>query len=185
MRQFDCWTRNEANGHGFKSRGEVQIARFLDRNSILYNYEQPLAVVDQGKTRVWYPDFQLPEYSMIIEALRNLYLMAYDVKKVSVVGVLRVTIGSRCMIRVLKRAFHRFRGVTTEAAAAFRTDDGRESFRFNWWKSVNNNVFDPVGMATRTAAILVPIARSGEWFVWLQFQWFVVHRATSQTVRTL
>jgi len=53
--------------YDFKSRGEVQIARFLDRNSIAYQYEYPLAILDQGKTRIWYPDFQLPEYGMIIE----------------------------------------------------------------------------------------------------------------------
>ena len=51
----------------FKSRGEVQIARFLDRNRIAYQYEYPLAVRDRGHTRIWYPDFQLPEYGLIIE----------------------------------------------------------------------------------------------------------------------
>ena len=51
------------------------------------------------------------------------------------------------VLRVLERAFYRFRGVATEAAAAFRADDGRESFRFNWRESVNHDIFDPVGMA--------------------------------------
>jgi hypothetical protein len=51
----------------FKSKGEVQIARFLDRNNIGYQYEHPAAVVDSGKVRIWYPDFHLPEYGMIIE----------------------------------------------------------------------------------------------------------------------
>jgi len=82
------------------------------------------------------------------------------------------------MIRVLERAFYRFGSVTTKAAAAFRADDGRESFRFNRRESVNHDVFDPVGMATRTAAILVPIARTGEWFVGLWFQRVLVYRAT-------
>lgn len=50
-----------------KSRGEVQIARLLERNEIAYQYEYPLAVIDSGKTRIWYPDFRLPEYGMIIE----------------------------------------------------------------------------------------------------------------------
>jgi len=45
----------------FKSRGEVQIARFLDRNKLTYRYEHPLAVLDKGKTRIWYPDFLLPD----------------------------------------------------------------------------------------------------------------------------
>lgn len=60
--------------------------------------------------------------------------MAYDARGVFVAGVFCVTIGSRCMIRMLKRAFYWFRGVTTEAFAAFRADDGRESFRFNRWQ---------------------------------------------------
>ena len=52
---------------GYKSRAEVQIARLLDREGIAYRYEHPLAVIDQGKVRIWYPDFYLPNYGMIIE----------------------------------------------------------------------------------------------------------------------
>ena len=62
------------------------------------------------------------------------------------------------MVGVLMRVFYGFRGVATEASAAFGTDEGGDSLRFHWRKSVNNDIFDPVGMATRTAAILVPIA---------------------------
>ncbi|MBP7936868.1 MAG: hypothetical protein KA354_19680 [Phycisphaerae bacterium] len=51
----------------FRSWGEAQIARCLDRYRIPYLYEHPLAVVDRGKTRVWYPDFQLCRYGMLIE----------------------------------------------------------------------------------------------------------------------
>ena len=91
----------------------------------------------------------------------------------------------RGMIRVLKRAFYWFSGVATEASAAFRADDGRESFRFNWWESVNNDIFDPVTMVTRMAAILVPIARPCEWFVGLWVQRILVHLAIPQTIRTL
>jgi len=39
----------------------------LDKNGIAYQYEHPMAVVDHVKTRIWYPDFHLPEYGMIIE----------------------------------------------------------------------------------------------------------------------
>jgi len=77
---------------------------------------------------------------------------------VSVVCVLCVTIVSGCMVRVLSRAFHGFRGVTAEAAAAFGADDGRESLRFDRREGINNNIFDPVGMVTRTAAVFVPTA---------------------------
>jgi len=111
--------------------------------------------------------------------------MSYEVKRESVVDVSCVTIGSRGMIRVLERPFHRFGSITAEAAAAFRADDGRESFRFHGRKSVNHDIFDPVRMVTRTAAILVPIARPGEWFVELWVQWILVHLVTPQIIRTL
>jgi len=62
------------------------------------------------------------------------------------------------VVRVLSRAFHRFRCVAAEATAAFGANDGRESFRFNRRESINNNIFDPVGMVTRTAAVFVPTA---------------------------
>ncbi len=84
--------------------------------------------------------------------------MAYEVKRVSVVGVLCVTFGSRGMVRVLMRGFYGFRGVTTEVSAAFRAEEGGDSLRFHRRESVNNNIFDPVGVVTRMAAILVPIA---------------------------
>jgi len=51
----------------FKSKGEVQIARMLEREGIVYKYEHPVAVADRGKTKIWYPDFYLMEYGMIIE----------------------------------------------------------------------------------------------------------------------
>lgn len=51
----------------YRSKGEIQIARLLDRQGIPYRYEHPLAVVDNGKTKIWYPDFHLPEYGMIVE----------------------------------------------------------------------------------------------------------------------
>ena len=51
----------------FKSKGEREIAEFLEEQQIAYQYEYPLAVVDRGKARIWYPDFKLPEYGMIME----------------------------------------------------------------------------------------------------------------------
>jgi hypothetical protein len=52
------------------------------------------------------------------------------------------------VIGVLERAYYRFSGVATEASAAIWADDGRESFRFNRWKGSNNDIFDPVSIAT-------------------------------------
>ncbi len=51
----------------FRSWGETQIARCLERFRIPYLYEHPLAVIDRGKTRIWYPDFQLRGYGVLIE----------------------------------------------------------------------------------------------------------------------
>jgi len=66
---------------------------------------------------------------------------------------------------VLSGVFCRLRGVATEVAAAFRAYDGRESLRLNRRESVNNDIFDPVCMVTRTAAIFVPFAG-----IWIESQ---------------
>ena len=89
------------------------------------------------------------------------------------------------VVGVLERTFYRCRGVATKASAALWADDGRESFRLNRRKGGNNDIFDPVRMVTRTAVILVPVARAGEGFVGGWFQRILVHRATPQTIRTL
>jgi len=91
----------------------------------------------------------------------------------------------RYVIRVLKRAFYLFGSVTAEATATFRADDVGESLRFDWRESVNNDIFDPISMVTRTAAIPVPIARTCEWHVGLWTQWFLIHLVIPQTIRTL
>lgn len=52
----------------FKSEGERRIAYFLDDNSIRYQYEPGILVqTSYDKTRIWYPDFYLPEFSSYIE----------------------------------------------------------------------------------------------------------------------
>lgn len=51
----------------FRSQGEAQIGRCLARHDIDYFYEHPLAVLDRGKLRIWYPDFQLQPYSLVLE----------------------------------------------------------------------------------------------------------------------
>ena len=51
----------------YGSWGEEQIARCLDRYGVPFLYEHPLAVVDHGLTRIWYPDFQLRGDGMLIE----------------------------------------------------------------------------------------------------------------------
>lgn len=51
----------------YQSRAEEQIARCLDRHGITYRYEYPLALVDDGRVRIYYPDFQLPQYGLLVE----------------------------------------------------------------------------------------------------------------------
>jgi len=66
MRKYESGKRSSIQ-QPYKSWGEEQIARLLDRNSINYQYEYPVAVVDRGKARLYYPDFRLPEYGLVIE----------------------------------------------------------------------------------------------------------------------
>jgi hypothetical protein len=47
----------------YKSRGEAQVGRLLDRYGIPFFYEQPTVVLDRGRHRIWRPDFTLPDYN--------------------------------------------------------------------------------------------------------------------------
>ena len=52
----------------YKSRGEVEIGRLLDRYGIPFFYEQPIVIQDRGKYELWRPDFTLPTcQGMIVE----------------------------------------------------------------------------------------------------------------------
>jgi len=71
----------------YKSQGEEQIARLLERNGIAFQYEYPLAVQDHGKTRLYYPDFRLPEYGLIIEYFGMNGDPGYDARTRHKIGV--------------------------------------------------------------------------------------------------
>ena len=45
----------------YRSRGEAQVGRLLDRYGIPFFYEKPLVVYDRGTNRVWHPDFTLTD----------------------------------------------------------------------------------------------------------------------------
>lgn len=62
----------------YKSKGEEQIANFLKSQNIWFQYEYPLAIKDKGQVRIWYPDFRLPKYGMIIEYFGVNGNAAYD-----------------------------------------------------------------------------------------------------------
>jgi len=51
----------------YKSEGERKIAQFLKEAQIPFIYEKETLIKDQGKLKIWYPDFTLPEYQIIIE----------------------------------------------------------------------------------------------------------------------
>lgn len=50
----------------YRSRGEAQVGRLLDRYGIPFAYEQPTLIHDRGRDRVWHPDFSLPTHGGLI-----------------------------------------------------------------------------------------------------------------------
>jgi hypothetical protein len=62
----DCLEYAKSAHHPYKSYGESQIAGLLDRYGLPFIYEKPTAVMDEGKLRIWYPDFSL-SHGPIIE----------------------------------------------------------------------------------------------------------------------
>lgn len=50
----------------YKSRGEAQVGRLLDRYGIPFFYEWPLKVDVGGRERVWHPDFTLFSYRGLV-----------------------------------------------------------------------------------------------------------------------
>ena len=50
----------------YKSRGEAQIGRLVDRYGIPFFYESPLKVQDRGRERTWHPDFTLFSYRGLV-----------------------------------------------------------------------------------------------------------------------
>lgn len=52
----------------YKSRGEAQVGRLLDRYGIPFFYEQATMVYDRGRHRIWRPDFTLPgDNGLVVE----------------------------------------------------------------------------------------------------------------------
>ncbi|OQZ06785.1 MAG: hypothetical protein B6D36_03210 [Planctomycetes bacterium UTPLA1] len=49
----------------------------LDCHGIRYFHEHPLAVVDRGRPRIWYPDFQLPGYGLVIQYFGRVHDPSY------------------------------------------------------------------------------------------------------------
>jgi hypothetical protein len=67
----------------YKSHGEKAIAEILTKYNIDFVYEYPLLINEQKegdseKLRIWYPDFWLPKYSIIIEYWGMTGVPSYD-----------------------------------------------------------------------------------------------------------
>ena len=50
----------------YRSRGEAQVGRLLDRYGVPFFYEQPTLVLDDGGYRFLHPDFTLPTCNRLI-----------------------------------------------------------------------------------------------------------------------
>ena len=55
--------------NNYKSDGEKKIGTYLQKRKINFSYERPVAVVDNRKTKLWYPDFFLDDFHVLIEYL--------------------------------------------------------------------------------------------------------------------
>ena len=86
------------------------------------------------------------------------FFVVDEIKMVYGLGFISCKVWLLDMIRVLTRFFYRYRGVPAEVSATFGAYKRRDSLRFSRWKTVNNNIFDPVSMFTRTATVVVPFA---------------------------
>jgi len=58
---------NQGRSNRYRSKGEYKIAEFLGRLNIRFCYEQGVMVKDGNKTKIWHPDFFLPELAVYIE----------------------------------------------------------------------------------------------------------------------
>ena len=50
----------------YKSRGEAQVGRLLDRYGLPFFYESPLTIHDGVRERTWHPDFTLFSYRGLV-----------------------------------------------------------------------------------------------------------------------
>jgi len=67
-RNLEDFLKENISSIQFKSRGERTIAGFLKENDIKYKYESGVLIYQtENQPRLWYPDFQLPEFSTYIE----------------------------------------------------------------------------------------------------------------------
>ena len=66
MNLYNKFNQNQYS-QKYKSAGERRIANFLEEKNIAFTYEKPLAVIDKGQTKIFYPDYTLHDFNTIIE----------------------------------------------------------------------------------------------------------------------
>lgn len=49
------------------SVGEQLLAEFFKNECIFYRREHPILVNNESKLSIWYPDFYLPDYGIVVE----------------------------------------------------------------------------------------------------------------------
>lgn len=66
-----------------ESTWELEIAEYLDASDIQWIRPTPLQWIDvTGKSRLYYPDFYLPEYDVYLDP-KNPYCMQKDIEKMT------------------------------------------------------------------------------------------------------
>jgi hypothetical protein len=114
----------------YKSWPEYQIAGLLDQYGLPFIYEKPTAVLDQGKVRLWYPDFTL-SYGPVIEYFgvngdegyrrRTAYkLSTYAQNQIEVLPVYPRDMSGKWQGRLLGRIDHALEGRLTRYRTAVR-----------------------------------------------------------------
>lgn len=60
----------------YRSRGEAQVGRLLDRYNIPFFYEHPTLIYDRGRYRVWHPYVELN----IMWSMTSLPLVSFQMR---------------------------------------------------------------------------------------------------------
>jgi hypothetical protein len=65
----------------YRSAGERQIAQFLDYAGLRFEYEPAVLIKEREYSRIWYPDFKLSDYQILIEYFGIERSHQYDEKR--------------------------------------------------------------------------------------------------------
>ena len=51
----------------FESAGEKRVAEFLKKKGLDFDYQKPIIIRHDDKISIWYPDFYLNDFNIVIE----------------------------------------------------------------------------------------------------------------------